>query len=79
MTGDEKGPPADPNKKPEEAAGDTAGAGDAAPGEVPMNRAQRRAKKHGRKGELRDLHDRDKALRRDTTRHSAKMFRRKSI
>ena len=82
MANEEKESPADPKEKVE-GVGEDAGAAAPSAGEIggnrPMNRAERRARKHKRKSELRDLHDRDKSMKRDTRGHLAKIFRRKSI
>jgi len=83
MSDDEKEPedkPKDePEKQPQE-TGEAGGPGEAGePGEVPMNRAERRARKHKRKGELRSLHDRDRQARKGLKGHGDRVFRRKSI
>ena len=57
-------------------AGDEAAAGGEAP---PMNRAERRARKHKRKGEPRQLHDRGGPFARDSRGFMGRMHRRKSV
>ena len=44
-----------------------------------MNRAERRARKHKRKGELRQLHDHGNPLRDDSKGHLGRMHGRKAI
>ncbi len=89
MSDDEKEPEDKPKNEPEKQPQEAAGAGDAGKageagkaeesGEVPMNRAERRARKHKRKGELRQLHDRDRQARKGLKGHGGRVFRRKSI
>jgi len=89
MSDDEKEPEnkpgSEPEKQPQEATGaEEAGRAEEAgkaeeSGEGPMNRAERRARKHKRKGELRQLHDRDRQFRKGLKGHGGRVFRRKSI
>ncbi|MBN1918872.1 MAG: hypothetical protein JW889_13280 [Verrucomicrobia bacterium] len=58
------------------APGDEAAADGEAP---PMNRAERRARKHKRKGELRQLHNQGNPLKSDSRAHLGRMHRRKAI
>ena len=68
MTEDEKQPKDEPKEQAPEGADAT---GDA--------EADEHAQKHKRKGELRKLHDRDRAFLRQSKQHSGRIFRRKSI
>jgi hypothetical protein len=83
MSDDEKEPenkPKDePDKQPQEAAGAEEAGQNEESGDVPLSRAERRARKHKRKGELRQLHDRDRPSHKGSKGHSGQVFRRKSI
>jgi hypothetical protein len=86
MLEDDKRPGDGPKDKPKEGPDeepkdetDAQASEDDADAEVGLNRAERRRRKHGRKGELRQLHDRDRSMKKDTKGHGGRVFRRKSF
>jgi hypothetical protein len=84
MSEDDKQPADDakkePDKEPKEEPPAQAEEGEAgADAEAGLNRAERRRRKHRRKGELRQLHDHGRSAKKDTKGHTGRVFRRKSF
>ncbi len=77
MSDDEKEPGEEPKEEAQEKPAEEAGAGEA--DEAGLNRAERRRRKHKRKGELRQLHDRDRSFPKQTKGHGGRVHRRKAI